>query len=124
MYTDDVTINTFNDDDNPVSRVFNQAELNDLSRDLCLSKESAQLLGSRLSEKNLLAPNTTFAWFRNRDEQFRRLFTNDVEQSLIYYNNIEELIEELGIHYTASEWRLFIDASSDSLKAVLLYIYI
>ncbi|XP_042236316.1 uncharacterized protein LOC121875729 [Homarus americanus] len=27
---------------------FSQAELNDLTRDLCLSKESAQLLGSRL----------------------------------------------------------------------------
>ncbi|XP_042211899.1 uncharacterized protein LOC121859228 [Homarus americanus] len=35
---------------------FSQAELNDLTRDLCLSKESAQLLGSRLCEHNVLTP--------------------------------------------------------------------
>ncbi|XP_044752720.1 uncharacterized protein LOC123312391 [Coccinella septempunctata] len=33
---------------------FNQEELNDLIRDLNLSKESAELLASRLKEKNLL----------------------------------------------------------------------
>ena len=33
-----------------------RAELNDLTQDLNLSKESAQLLGSRLREKRLLAP--------------------------------------------------------------------
>lgn len=37
-----------------------QAELNDLTQDLNLSKESAQLLGSCLKEKHLLAPETTF----------------------------------------------------------------
>ena len=31
-------------------RVIIQSQLNDLTRDLCLSKENAQLLGSRLSE--------------------------------------------------------------------------
>lgn len=36
-----------------------QAELNDLTRDLNLSQEFAQLLGSRLREKRLLAPGTT-----------------------------------------------------------------
>ena len=35
------------------SKPLNQAELNDLTRDLCFSKESAQLLGSRLKENHL-----------------------------------------------------------------------
>ena len=35
-------------------QLFDQAELNDLIRDLGLSKESSQLLGSRLKEKHLL----------------------------------------------------------------------
>ena len=43
-------------------KLFTQDELNDLSRDLNLSKESAQLLGSRLRDHNLLAPGTTFYW--------------------------------------------------------------
>ena len=47
-------------DDRPVP--LTQAELNDLTQDLNLSKESAQLLGSRLQEKRLLAPGTTFYW--------------------------------------------------------------
>ena len=41
-----------------------QADLNDLTWDVNLSKESAQLLGSRLRENNLLAPGTTFYWYR------------------------------------------------------------
>ena len=37
-----------------------QAELNDLTQGLNLSKESAQLLGSRIQEKRLLVPGATF----------------------------------------------------------------
>ena len=39
-------------------QLFEQSELDDLVRDLGLSKESAQLLGSRLAEKNLLGSST------------------------------------------------------------------
>ncbi|XP_064117706.1 uncharacterized protein LOC135223132 [Macrobrachium nipponense] len=49
-----------------------QAELSDLTRDLNLSKESAQLLGSRLREKRLLAPGATFYWYRDREREFRK----------------------------------------------------
>ena len=45
------------EDDQPVS--LRLAELNDLTRNLNLSKESAKLLGSHLKEKPLLAPRTT-----------------------------------------------------------------
>jgi len=37
-----------------ISQLFSQKELNDLTRDLNLSKESSELLASRLKEKNLL----------------------------------------------------------------------
>ena len=39
---------------------FSQFQLNDLIRDLDLSKEWAQLLGSWLSENYLLSPETTY----------------------------------------------------------------
>ncbi len=100
----------------------NQAQLNDLTRDLNLSKESAQLLGSRLRENDLLAPGTTFSWYRNREREFRPFFTVDEAKSLVYCNNIAGLIESLGVKYDATEWRLFIDSSTRSLKAVLLNI--
>ena len=44
------------------SKPLTQAELNDLTRDLYFSKESAQLLGSRLRENYFLAPGTTVSW--------------------------------------------------------------
>ena len=46
-------------------KLFSQTKLNGLTRDLGLSKESAQLLGSNLSKNNLLSAETTF---RSHDE--------------------------------------------------------
>uniref|UniRef100_UPI00358FD4EB uncharacterized protein n=1 Tax=Myxine glutinosa TaxID=7769 RepID=UPI00358FD4EB len=102
-------------------KLFSQAELNDLTRDLCLSKESAQLLGSRLRENRLLAPETTFSWYRSRKEEFREYFSSDDEVSLVYCSNITGLIAAMGLAYDPTEWRLFVDSSSRSLKAVLLF---
>jgi hypothetical protein len=98
-----------------------QAELNDLTRDLCLSKESAQLLGSRLRENHVLDPGATFYWYRSREEEFRQYFTRDEEASLIYCNNVNGLIAAMGLEYNPAEWRLFVDSSCRSLKAVLLH---
>ena len=99
-----------------------QSQLNDLTRDLDLSKENAQLLGSRLSESNLLFKKTTLYWYRNREEKFRRFFEVDSSSSLAYCNDVKGLIGALGFSYQPREWRLFIDSSSRSLKAVLLHI--
>ena len=41
--------------------------------------------------------------------------------SLCYCNNIQGLFQEIGIAYSASDWRLFIESSKRSLKAVLLH---
>ena len=46
-----------------------QVELYDLTRDLNFSKESTQLLGSRLKEKHLLAPGTIFYWYRDSERE-------------------------------------------------------
>ena len=97
-----------------------QAALHELTRDLNLSKESAQLLGSHLREKRLLAPGTTFYWYREHAREFLYLFTFDGASSLVYYNNIADLTELLGLKYDSMKWRLFIDSSNSSLIAVLL----
>lgn len=100
--------------------LFTQAELNDLTRDLGLSKDAAQLLGSRLHAKHLLAPGTQFAWYRKREKDFVPYFSQ--EGSLVYCNNIPAVIENLGAErYDPSSWRLFIDSSKRSLKGVLLH---
>jgi hypothetical protein len=48
-------------------QLFAQSELNDVIRDLGLSKEKAEILGSRLKEKNLLAAGTSTYWYRSRE---------------------------------------------------------
>lgn len=78
-----------------------------------------KLLGSRLKENNLLAPGTSFSWFRNREKHFTPYFSQ--EEGLVYCYNVPGLMEQLKITYNVNEWRLFIDSSKRSLKAVLLH---
>ena len=101
-------------------QLFNQMELNDLVRDLNLPKEASELLASRLHDNNLLAPGTSTTFYRNREKNLSPYFTQ--EDSLVYCNNISELVIKLGAtSYEKEEWRLFIDSSKRSLKGVLLH---
>lgn len=96
-----------------------QNELNNLARDLGLSKQQAELLGSRLQEWNLLAKGTTITSFRKRNANFSVFFK--VEGPMCVCFDIVGLMNELGLTHISTEWRLFIDSSKSSLKAVLLH---
>lgn len=99
---------------------FNQHELNDLIRDLNLSKESSELLASRLKEKNLLESGTKITFYRNREKNLLPFFSEN--NKLVFCSDIEGLLKEIGLPgYVKSEWRLFIDSSKRSLKCVLLH---
>lgn len=84
-----------------------------------LPKESAEVLGSRLKEKNLLSPGTSFSWYRNREKEFVSYFSQ--EGDLVFCNNVPGVMSAFNIDYILDEWRLFIDSSKRSLKAVLLH---
>lgn len=73
-----------------LKQLFAQAELNDLVRDLGLTKEKAELLGSRLKEKHLLEPGTSICHYRTRDKQFTKFFRQD--EDLVYCHDIVSLI--------------------------------
>ena len=114
------------EDDLPVQ--LTQAEPNDLTRDLNLSKESSQLLGSRFRETSVGTRNNFFPLVsrprereRERERELRQFFVFQDKSSLVYCNNIAGLIKLMGLGYDCTEWRLFIDLSSRSLKVVLLY---
>jgi hypothetical protein len=98
-------------------QLFTQSELNDVIRDLGLPKEKAELLGSRLKEKNLLAAGTFIYWYRSRKQEFTSYFSQDGD--IVHCCNIPGLMQKFGIEYKANEWQLFIDSSKRSLKAVL-----
>lgn len=99
--------------------IINQYELNDLVRDLGLNKEESELLASRMSQWNLLTKETKVTSFRTRHEQFSKFF--EKTDQICFCNDIEGLMEGLGFEHIVEEWRLFIDASTESLKAVLLH---
>ena len=99
---------------------FSQMELNDLVRDLSLSKSSAELLASRLKEKNLLTDSARITFYRNRHQEYLCFFTE--EKDLVYCTDIGLLLHKLGVpQYEPKDWRLFIDSSKRSLKCVLLH---
>ncbi|KAK2578077.1 hypothetical protein KPH14_001025 [Odynerus spinipes] len=101
------------------AHLINQAELNDLIRDLNLTKDKAELLASRLQGWNLLSSDTKVSVFRNRNQGFEEFFTT--EKDLCYCHDVQSLFTQLGFLHKPKDWRLFIDSSKKSLKAVLLH---
>ena len=103
-------------------QTFNQKELSDFIRDLGLPKDGAEYLASVHKKKNLLAQGTTASFYRDRKKGFRKYFTNDTENSLVFCTDVKGLVNELKPNsYKDEDWSLFIDSSKRSLKAVLLH---
>lgn len=102
------------------SELFSQFELNDLVRDLSLPKKAAELLASRLNEKKCLQPEVRITAYRTREKEFLQYYAQ--EESLVYCSDVPGLLRHLGlVEYHPENWRLFIDASTSSLKCVLLH---
>ena len=97
----------------------NQKDLNDLIRDLGLAKSNAELLTSRLKQWNLLDASVQITEQRKRHQSFSSFFT--MQNAICFCNNVGGLFYSIGIPCIPSEWRLFIDSSSKSLKEVLLH---
>ncbi|KAL7851918.1 hypothetical protein SRHO_G00177030 [Serrasalmus rhombeus] len=94
----------------------NQKDLNDLIRDLGLTKSNAELLTSRLKQWNLLDESVQVTGQRKRHQVFSTFVSH--QDGLCFCNNVAGLFEAIGITCNPNEWRLFIDRSCKSLKAV------
>ena len=99
--------------------LINQSELNDLIRDLKLSKLDGELLSSRLQQWNFLEKSTKVTFNRKRSKQFS-LFFKTMENKC-YFEDVQGLFHAMRIVHNPNEWRLFIDGSKTSLKAALLH---
>ena len=96
-----------------------QEELNDLARDLYLSKEQSEFLASRLKQWNLVKEDVRITSFRNRSKDLASFF--DMENKLCFYKNIPGLVTSLGLPHNPSDWCLFLGSFTRSLKGVLLH---
>ena len=97
--------------------LINQHMLNDLVRDLGLSKEKAELLSSRLKQWNLLEASTKITFYCQRQDELLSFFTT--KNALCFCNNISALMESLGFQHVPEEWRLSLMLVKPALK--LLY---
>lgn len=97
-----------------------QAEFDDLVRDLYLTKHMSELLGSRLQQWKLLKIDVKITATRERSASLAAWF--DVNDKICYCKNIPMLFAEMKQRFDPQEWRLFIDGSISSIKAVLLHI--
>ncbi|UYV62448.1 hypothetical protein LAZ67_2000628 [Cordylochernes scorpioides] len=78
-----------------------------------------------LSEPHLLTQGDLndlaqkYAFFRKRQDEFQDFYSQ--ENDLVFCNDVVSLMEALGHDHDTEEWRLFIDSSKISMKAVLLH---
>ena len=98
--------------------LINESELNDFVRDLDLPKVKAELLASRLKQWNLLQSGVKVCNFCTRQQSLAQFFS--MKGGLVYCTDVGGIMQEFGYSHRPEEWRLFIDSSKLSLKAVLL----
>ena len=79
----------------------NQERLNDLVRDLYLSKEKAEILGSRLQQWNLLESGTTISSFRSRNHNLSDYYAS--AENICYCKDIGGLMSELGCEHNPAD---------------------
>lgn len=105
----------------PTSKPYfpNQIDMNNLVRKLGLSKNKSELLASQLKEWNLVQKDVKVSYFRNREQPFLSYFSR--EEGLVFCDNADGLLRQLCFSHKSEDWRLFIDSSKTSLKAVLLH---
>lgn len=95
--------------------------MDDVIKHVNLSKRDAEYIAHKLNQNNLLTPDVKVTGYRHRQVKFEPFFSANEENTFVYCNNIEKLVAEMGMTYIPHEWRLFIDSSKTSMKAVLLY---
>lgn len=106
-------------DDGP--ELLTQETMDYLVAILGLSQRTAEFLATFLKKRRLtLHVNATA--YRHRQAHFQTFFVQNTKKTFTYCKDIAGLAKAMGINYNAKEWRLFIDGSVNSLKAVLLHI--
>lgn len=100
----------------------NQDRLDSIVAKLELTQRKSEALAKFLNDNHLLAPGTKVTAYRKRQRLLQKFFLVNDKKTYAYCNIVTELMKAMGIEYEPDDWRLFIDGSKTSLKAVLLHI--
>lgn len=87
-----------------------------------MPKKEAEFTASYLKKKKL-TDHVIATAYRQRQRQYEPFFTKFEHQHepYAYCNNIPGLFTAMKMDYIANDWRLFVDGSTASLKAILLH---
>ena len=96
-----------------------QNELNDLVRDLELPKVKAELLASRTKQWQYLDEGVKISLYHYRQKNLEVFYA--MEGTPVAWKDVDGLFKALNMIHCSDEWRLFIDPSEVSLKAVLVH---
>ena len=86
---------------------------------MAMTKVNAGLLVSRLRQWDLLDNGVRITPQRKRHCDFSRFFS--LQNELCYCHDVRGIFQAIGNPCNTNDWRLLIDSSSRSLKAVLLH---
>ena len=75
-----------------------QGDLNDIVRDLNMSKKQVEILGSRLRGWKLLHQDTKVCFYRGRHEEFKDFFSQ--EDGVLFFNYVFTLWKFLAMNIT------------------------
>ena len=78
----------------------NQKDMNDLIRDLNLTKSGGELLISRFKQWNLLDDSVQITTQRKRHQDYSSYFT--VQDAVCFCNDVRGLFDSIGIPYDPS----------------------
>ena len=101
-----------------IPQLFNLNDVNDLVRDLGLTKGKLELISSKWKQWNILQKGVNCTYIRSRHANLQDFFS--AQNNECYCINIDGVFKALESEHHSIEWRLFIDSSKASLKAVLL----
>ncbi|KAI8116178.1 hypothetical protein CVS40_11714 [Lucilia cuprina] len=105
-----------------IQSLITQDHLDRIVKKLKLSQNNAMTLASELKRVNILAPDDKVTTYKHRQEQYMGYFMLSEDATYAYCQDVPALMKEMGIcNYNPTSWRLFIDASTRSLKVVLLF---
>lgn len=103
------------------TKPLNQREMDYLVAKNGLPQRLAEFTTSFLKRRGLVEDEVNATVYRKRHAEFKRFFTANEENTYAYCNDIDGLINAMGMTYIPGDWRIFIDGSTTSLKAVLLH---
>jgi len=107
------------EDDKP--KPLTQNEMDYIVAKMGLSQRNAELLTSFLKRRKLTERTVSAVSYRSRQTEFQKFYAVNGTNTFTYCIDIEGVVNKLGMAYAADDWRLFIDGSVSSLKAVLLH---